>query len=296
MDTVIWWEEDDRGRPVRFQVVGPGSPPLSEELWVHYSFDGRPAPEGWAHLTTTSFQDLSRTARDAVARPPAPGGGTLQQLVIAPDDQVRGRYEHVDMAGSGFLTCQQEARSRLAERLTMPPVAQRPGHSGVWLSRVRMVQGRVTLDAAPVAAPDGGRAGPSVRVFRFERPRFGVQLGNDAVTWCTGDMEAAARTRHHVLAVQLDGDRDGQRDGQPPAELPAVTWDWPLTIDEGPSACQWQPTGLHVTRPRGQTGHIVVEVRVPLPECNWSLVCEQWQDPAAFAPVGIMTLSAPLPR
>jgi hypothetical protein len=286
MDTVLWWEEDDAGRPVRFLAVGPGSPPRSREMWAYSSFDGRPAPERWAHLNITSAKGLSQATRDAVASGPTRGDGRLQQLVFAPDDQVRGHFEHVDMAASGFLACQQEARAHLAERLAQSLVASDPDHAGVWLARLRRVQGHVALDTAPVAAPAADQAAGPVRAFRFAHPRFGVGLEGGAVTWCEGEVEAAARTRHHVVPMQLDS--------EPPAELPTTTWEWPVTITDGPSACQWQQGELHVTRPPGEIGHIVVELRVLLHGCPWKHPCDTWPDRAIGVPVGIMTLRAPL--
>jgi hypothetical protein len=151
--TVAWWETDAHDCVRAWLVVGPGSPPLTEQAWVTQA---ALTVGGWAVASSVPLWDLGPELASRLGEPAGPGRPGLHSVAFAGDGSPLPGPASAEL----YDACRTRALTLIAERAQDDLVAREPRNSGIVLLHLGVDGGTLTLDLAPAIDEPAWRGRP----------------------------------------------------------------------------------------------------------------------------------------
>ncbi len=143
--TVAWWETGRHDQVSAWLVVGPGSPPLTEQAWVNQFALAGEGPGAWAVACNVPLWELGAELAFRLRDPAGPSRPGLHSVVFTADGSA--------LAGPAsavlYDECRTAALKLVAGRAQDEFVGREPRSSGIVLLRLRGHDDAFALDIAP---------------------------------------------------------------------------------------------------------------------------------------------------
>jgi len=143
--TVAWWETGRHDQVSAWLVVGPGSPPLTEQAWVNQVAVAGGAPGAWAVAANVPLWELGPELAFRLLDPAGPGRPGLHSVAFARDGSALAGSASAEL----YDACRTAALKLVARRAQDELVGREPRGSGIVLLRLRVHDDALALDIAP---------------------------------------------------------------------------------------------------------------------------------------------------
>jgi hypothetical protein len=188
--TVVWWETGRHDEVSAWLVVGPGSPPFTEQAWVTQVAVAGGEPAAWAVASNVPLWELGPELASSLRDPTGPDRPGLHSLAFARDGSAIAGPASAEL----YDACRTAAFKLVAGRAQNEFVVREPRTSGIVLLRLRIHDDALALDLAPAIDEPAWRGRPidvdldSIGPVLEGEPTFGTEtmavMGREATLPC----------------------------------------------------------------------------------------------------------------